>query len=92
MDESTSALDEPTEKKVMTELVNASMTLISVAHRSTLRAYHDFELHVTRNGTWTMSKIGPRASAQPAFPKIDEEPLTPRLRRASGSGLSPTDG
>jgi ABC-type uncharacterized transport system fused permease/ATPase subunit len=46
MDESTSALDVELEAKCMTECQSLGISMISVAHRPSLFAYHNLNLHV----------------------------------------------
>ncbi|MGE3831099.1 MAG: ABC transporter ATP-binding protein/permease [Parvibaculaceae bacterium] len=50
MDEATAALDEPTEKRVydMVKRLLPGTTVVSVGHRSTLRAFHDRNVHLTQ--------------------------------------------
>jgi putative ATP-binding cassette transporter len=50
MDEATAALDEPTEKRVydMVKRLLPGTTVVSVGHRSTLKAFHDRNVHLTR--------------------------------------------
>lgn len=59
MDESTSALDEETEKLLYSllkeELPKAS--LISIGHRSTLREFHAKKLHLSGDGSWQLGEI-----------------------------------
>jgi ATP-binding cassette subfamily D (ALD) protein 4 len=52
-DESTSAMDELSEKRVYEALVAAGMTLVSVSHRPSLRQLHQTELLLTGEGGWT---------------------------------------
>ena len=51
MDEATAALDEPTEKRVydMVKELIPDATIVSVGHRSTLKAFHDRNVHLTRS-------------------------------------------
>jgi vitamin B12/bleomycin/antimicrobial peptide transport system ATP-binding/permease protein len=50
MDEATAALDEPTEKRVyeMVKRIIPGATIVSVGHRSTLRAFHDRNVDLKR--------------------------------------------
>jgi vitamin B12/bleomycin/antimicrobial peptide transport system ATP-binding/permease protein len=50
MDEATAALDEPTEKRVyeMVKRMIPGATIVSVGHRSTLRAFHDRNVELKR--------------------------------------------
>lgn len=59
LDEATSAMDEPLEKK-MYELLKAELPstgIISVGHRSTLRAEHNIELRLMGDGSFEQSEI-----------------------------------
>lgn len=59
LDESTSALDEPTEK-MMYELLTAKLpntSIISIGHRNTLVNYHQKKLHLTGDGSWGLETI-----------------------------------
>jgi putative ATP-binding cassette transporter len=51
MDEATAALDEPTEERVyeMVKEMIPNATVVSVGHRSTLKAFHDRNVHLTRS-------------------------------------------
>lgn len=57
MDESTSAIDEPNEEKVFVALRKRRIGLLSVAHRSTVKRFHDSMLLMDRNGTWKLVPI-----------------------------------
>lgn len=46
LDEATSALSTDMEAKIYGRLAELRMTIISIGHRSSLRKYHDFELHL----------------------------------------------
>ena len=50
MDEATAALDEPTEQRVydMVKEMIPGATIVSVGHRSTLKAFHDRNVHLAR--------------------------------------------
>ena len=59
LDEATSALDEPREQE-MYELLRQELpqaSIVSVGHRSTLRAVHDEELHLQGDGSWAYTSI-----------------------------------
>lgn len=59
LDESTSALDEPTEK-MMYELLTAKLpytSIISIGHRNTLVNYHQKKLHLSGDGSWDLETI-----------------------------------
>ena len=65
LDEATASVDEEMEAKLY-QLVRARLnraTVISVGHRSTLRAWHESRLNLTGEGTWFSS------SAVAAFPE-----------------------
>ena len=59
LDEATSALDEPREEELYALLRRElpEMGIVSVGHRSTLRAAHDEELHLKGNGGWELVAI-----------------------------------
>ena len=64
LDEATSALDEGNEKLVYGNLLETGASYVSVGHRSTLKAYHDFLIVLDKNGGFTISDL-------------KKEPLTP---------------
>ena len=59
LDEATSALDEPREAEMYALLRRElpEVCVVSVGHRSTLRAAHDEELHLVGDGTWEMGVL-----------------------------------
>jgi len=57
MDESTSAIDEPNEQKVFLALKKRGIGLLSVAHRSTVKRFHDSMLLMDRSGNWKLQPI-----------------------------------
>ena len=54
LDESTSALDIPTERSVYQLLRDAGAGYVSVGHRSSLLPFHDSVLELDREGGWTL--------------------------------------
>ena len=54
LDESTSALDIPTERAVYQLLRDAGAGYVSVGHRSSLLPFHDSVLELDREGGWTL--------------------------------------
>ena len=54
LDESTSALDIPTEREVYQLLRHAGSGYVSVGHRSSLLPFHDSVLELDREGGWTL--------------------------------------
>ena len=54
LDESTSALDIPTERAVYQLLRDAEAGYVSVGHRSSLLPFHDSVLELDREGGWTL--------------------------------------
>jgi putative ATP-binding cassette transporter len=54
LDESTSALDIPTERMVYQLLRDAGAGYVSVGHRSSLLPFHDSVLELDREGGWTL--------------------------------------
>jgi len=57
MDESTSAIDEPNEEKVFIALKKRGIGLLSVAHRSTVKRFHDSMLLMDRSGNWKLEPV-----------------------------------
>jgi len=57
MDESTSAIDEPNEEKVFIAIKKRGIGLLSVAHRSTVKKFHDSMLLMDRSGKWEITPI-----------------------------------
>lgn len=57
LDEITSSIDRKTEMKMYNYLMENNLTLVSIAHRETLRQYHQFELQLLGNGTYTLENI-----------------------------------
>jgi vitamin B12/bleomycin/antimicrobial peptide transport system ATP-binding/permease protein len=56
LDESTSALDAENERFLYQRLCQSGKTIISVAHREQLRAYHDLVLSINKDGTWQLDE------------------------------------
>ncbi|KAJ3438243.1 atp-binding cassette sub-family d member [Anaeramoeba flamelloides] len=57
LDESTSALETDTEKKIYLLLRKIGITIISIGHRDSLDEFHDQKLILQRNGNWRLEKI-----------------------------------
>ena len=57
LDEATSALDVEMEERLYSAAVAAGVTLISVGHRASLRAYHHDQLNLSGDGSWTLESI-----------------------------------
>ena len=57
LDEATSALDLASEAQLYGDLVARGCTLISVGHRTSLRAFHQRELRFDGQGGWTLQQI-----------------------------------
>ena len=57
LDEATSALDEENEKSLYSLMRKMNFSFISVGHRSTLHAYHDFVLTLEEGGKWSMDPV-----------------------------------
>ncbi len=57
LDEITSSVDINMEMKMYNYLVERNLTLISIAHRETLRQYHQFELKLYKNGRYTIQNL-----------------------------------
>jgi len=61
LDEASSALDLAAEEALYGLLVGAGPTLVSVGHRPSLRAFHDWELALEGEGGWRLAPIRPAA-------------------------------
>lgn len=57
LDESTSALDEENEKFLYEAILKLKISYVSVGHRSTLKAFHDYMLILKGNSKWELEKI-----------------------------------
>eukprot|EP01012_Entosiphon_sulcatum_P050228 TRINITY_DN6900_c0_g1_i1.p1 TRINITY_DN6900_c0_g1~~TRINITY_DN6900_c0_g1_i1.p1 ORF type:complete len:670 (+),score=93.49 TRINITY_DN6900_c0_g1_i1:43-2052(+) len=57
LDECTSAIDEDTEHKIYSELVHQGIAFLSVAHRSTVKKFHNYLLKITRTGEAVITPI-----------------------------------
>jgi len=57
LDECTSAMDENIEAKSYAEMCRRGITLISVAHRSTVKRFHHRLFLMAADGTWTLQQL-----------------------------------
>lgn len=57
LDEATSAVDMEMEQLLYSAAVNRGITLVSVGHRVSLRAFHQRLLHLKGDGNWTLEPI-----------------------------------
>lgn len=57
LDEATSALDMEMEQLLYSAAVEKGITLVSVGHRASLRAFHQRLLHLKGDGSWTLESI-----------------------------------
>ena len=57
LDEASSALDLAAEHDLHVQLVATGPTLVSVGHRPSLRAFHQWELELLRGGRWRLAAI-----------------------------------
>lgn len=57
LDEATSAVDLTTEIILYKLLIDSGATIVSVAHRSTARDFHDKALTILSNGEWELQQI-----------------------------------
>ncbi|AOA58618.1 ABC transporter ATP-binding protein/permease [Acinetobacter larvae] len=74
LDEASSALDLPREQQVYQAILAQGCTLISIAHRDSLKAFHRVQLHLIGVGQWQLSRIA--ASAEPLTTPTTLTPLT----------------
>lgn len=61
LDEATSALDLSNEEKLYGHLKMTETTYLSVGHRESLEAYHQFLLRLTEDHTWQLKQLKPAA-------------------------------
>ena len=59
LDEVTSAVDTDMEQQLYNAAVEKGITLVSVGHRASLRAFHQQLLHLKGDGSWTLEPIRP---------------------------------
>ncbi len=59
LDEATSALDAEMEGLLYSAAVELNVTLVSVGHRASLRAFHQSLLYVKGDGSWTLEPLLP---------------------------------
>ncbi|MEO8205703.1 MAG: ABC transporter ATP-binding protein/permease [Chthoniobacterales bacterium] len=68
LDEATSALDEPNELLLYNQLRKLCISYVSVGHRSTLKAFHDYLIVLTKDGNVKVTELDqqkpPEAMAQ----------------------------
>jgi putative ATP-binding cassette transporter len=57
LDEATSALDEPNEALLYKSLAETGISFVSVGHRSTLKAFHNFLLVLEKDGGFKISDL-----------------------------------
>lgn len=60
LDEATSALDERNEQRLYRNLLATGISFVSVGHRSTLKAFHDFLIVLGRDGGFQISDLKKR--------------------------------
>jgi len=74
LDESTSAVDIPTEARLYQALIDAGVTFVSVGHRETILRFHDRALRLNQGGSWDIldpedlprTPAAPLGAARPA--------------------------
>jgi putative ATP-binding cassette transporter len=73
LDEATSSMDEPTERRLyaLLERVLPALTLVSVGHRETLRLYHTVQLNLAGDGAWHSAPL-----AQPDAKPVRRRSIT----------------
>lgn len=59
LDESTSAIDVDVEARLYATFRQRGITVISVGHRPSLRAYHDILLELDAHGGWRVTELTP---------------------------------
>lgn len=57
LDEATSAVDMEMEQLLYSLAVDKGITLVSVGHRASLRAFHQRSLHLNGDATWNLKPI-----------------------------------
>jgi ABC-type uncharacterized transport system fused permease/ATPase subunit len=57
LDEATSQLSMSMEEKLYTRCKQLAITIVSVGHRDTLRQFHDVELRLRTDRTWSLTPI-----------------------------------
>jgi putative ATP-binding cassette transporter len=57
LDEASSALDLAAEHDLQVQLVATGPTLVSVGHRPSLRAFHQWELELLGGGRWRLAAL-----------------------------------
>ncbi|MGE3541865.1 MAG: ABC transporter ATP-binding protein/permease, partial [Candidatus Tectimicrobiota bacterium] len=57
LDEATSALDEPNERLLYERLRTLGLAYVSIGHRSTLKAFHDYLLMLEADGSVTLTRL-----------------------------------
>ncbi|XP_046577585.1 lysosomal cobalamin transporter ABCD4-like [Haliotis rubra] len=58
LDESTSQIGVNLEEQLYRQCSELNITVMSVGHRDSVRKFHDMELHLDGQGSWTMTPIG----------------------------------
>ncbi|XP_059147707.1 lysosomal cobalamin transporter ABCD4-like isoform X2 [Physella acuta] len=58
LDEATSQVSQEMESLLYSTCRKLGITYMSIGHRSTIRPYHEMELHLTGDGGWALSSIG----------------------------------
>ncbi len=57
LDESTSAINEDASDAIFSLCAQLGITLVSVSHREFIRKYHNMELRLVGNGSYTVTEI-----------------------------------
>ena len=57
LDEFTSSVDQETESLMYETLTEIGITYLSIAHRDTVRKFHNYELKILNNGDYTFEQI-----------------------------------
>lgn len=58
LDEATSQVSQEMESLLYSTCRKLGITYMSIGHRSTIRPYHEMELHLSGDGGWALSSIG----------------------------------
>jgi hypothetical protein len=86
MDESTSALDEETEAKCLQRCLTRGISLVSVGHRPSLRAFHTHLLLLRPDATYTVTPLTQATVGHSSLLRRLHEPHGGAVSTGSGTG------